>query len=136
MASIQGAKAIQVVLDGRIEERPHARVFNIESGENVYTVVLYARGYEHVCTCEAGRRGRDCYHVAAAKLLIGRERTDAQIEQLVTSGYESKARTRYGDGRVDEWLRAHATDSDAARAEDDPFDRLYRRNACYAEGGR
>jgi uncharacterized Zn finger protein len=74
MSDIVGAKAISLVTNGGIEEKP-ARVFEAQgSTGTTYVVVLGAGRHDGSCTCPAGREGRRCYHVAAARLLVAKER--------------------------------------------------------------
>lgn len=72
MSSILGARAISMVMNGQVTERPHARVFLVKD----YTVVIGGTTTigQDVCTCQAGQRGVSCSHVRAAHLLIARER--------------------------------------------------------------
>lgn len=82
MSSIIGAKAISMVANGRVVERPHARVFAVEGSTGAaYVVVIGARPVDDdperrsvTCTCPAGQRERACSHAYAAHLLIARER--------------------------------------------------------------
>lgn len=76
MSSIMNAKAISLVTSGGIEERPKARTFRAKgSGGRTYVVTIdwTEEGRVTSCTCEAGHHERQCYHVKAAVLLIGRE---------------------------------------------------------------
>lgn len=73
MSGIQGSKAISMVSNGKIEERP-ARVFRAigSDGETEYTQVVFSKmGGGEFCTCPA-RVG--CYHLIAAHLLMSRGR--------------------------------------------------------------
>jgi hypothetical protein len=87
MSSIQGAKAISAVSRGDVREIKHARVFEVPSSDRskLYTVVLHARSTAvresnpHICNCEAGVHGRACWHIAAAKLLLAKERNEAEV---------------------------------------------------------
>jgi uncharacterized Zn finger protein len=73
VSDIVGAKAISLVTNGGITENTYARVFEAQGSKgNAYTVVLFTAGDSH-CTCPAGREGRRCYHVAAARLLVAKE---------------------------------------------------------------
>lgn len=82
MSSVISAKAISMVADGKVVERPHARVFSVQGSHDVpYVVVIGARPVDDdperrsvTCTCTAGQRGRACSHAYAAHLLIARER--------------------------------------------------------------
>lgn len=72
MSDIVGAKAISLVQRGGITENTYARVFEAQGSKgDTYTVVLGAGAH---CNCPAGREGRRCYHVAAARLLVAKER--------------------------------------------------------------
>jgi uncharacterized Zn finger protein len=74
VSDIVGAKAISLVMNGGIAENTYARVFEAQGSKgNAYTVVLSAGDHHPVCTCPAGREGRRCYHVAAARLLLAKE---------------------------------------------------------------
>lgn len=84
MTSIISAKAISLAsTPGAVEERPHARVFRVRgTSGNVHHVIVGARPIgaalttagTDVCTCQAGSRGGKCSHMAAAHLVIARER--------------------------------------------------------------
>lgn len=74
MSDQVGAKAISLVTNDRITEDRTARVFHATGSRGeMYTVVISS--HSPVCTCAAGRNGRRCYHVEAARLLMARERS-------------------------------------------------------------
>lgn len=82
MASIMGAKAISLVQRGGVEERPHARVFRVESSTPGTKHTVVVSGGEPLadptCTCIAGEMGKACYHVAAVRLVMARERRERE----------------------------------------------------------
>jgi uncharacterized Zn finger protein len=75
MSDAAGAQAVSAVSSGKVRELPHARTFAVESsgGDDVYLVTLAvvagSTALGGTCTCEAGRRGRSCWHVRAAHLM-------------------------------------------------------------------
>jgi uncharacterized Zn finger protein len=74
VSDIVGAKAISLVTNGGITENTYARIFEARGSTGAtYVVVLGAGESGTSCTCPAGREGRRCYHVAAARLLVAKE---------------------------------------------------------------
>lgn len=83
MSSIQGAKAISAVTNGKVREVKHARTFEVVGSQgDLYSVTVGARpgarpalaGHADTCSCPAGRRDARCWHVQAARLQIRAER--------------------------------------------------------------
>lgn len=75
MSDIVGAKAISLVQRGGVVERPGRRVFEAEGSNGATHIVVLGVGRRGAsCTCAAGQAGRRCYHVAAARLLVAKER--------------------------------------------------------------
>lgn len=73
MSDIQGAKAISLVARGGVREIEHVRVFDVDGSSGTpYRVTVTADGA--TCTCEAGRHGRQCYHVRAVRLVMLKQR--------------------------------------------------------------
>lgn len=98
MAGIVSAKAFSLIQRDGIVERDHARVFRaVGSGGQPYVVVIGAHplgeGPRATCSCPAGVAGRRCYHVAAAGLLMARER-DAEIKRQAAAMMPSAAEER------------------------------------------
>jgi hypothetical protein len=111
VSSITGGKAITLAQrEGAVVERPHARVFLVESsGGGHYVVVLHARPLDarpvDSCTCKAGQRGAECSHVMAARLVVRREIDAAQAKaERDAKGYERVSNVHAGA----EWQRGDA----------------------------
>lgn len=67
-------EAQRLLAEGRVTEHRGVRVFRVdEPGGETHTAVMSGAGLSGVsCSCDAGRRGVLCAHVAAARLLIDR----------------------------------------------------------------
>jgi hypothetical protein len=71
MSDVMGAKAISLVQRGGITEA-QGRIFRAQGQGDTYTVTF--TGAKALCTCEAGKHDRPCYHVRAARLFMAEER--------------------------------------------------------------
>lgn len=74
------AKAERLIAEGRVQELPRSRVYEVSGDTGIYIVALAREGAERACTCPATG---DCSHIAAALR-----------EQLEAS--EGGGPTRYG----------------------------------------
>ncbi len=97
MSDRVGAKAISLLGRGGITEYRGARVFEAQPsapGQTPYVVTLYAGTAR--CTCEAGQRGRRCYHAEAARLYARDHLRPGEAPRLAENEYAVVTR----DGRI------------------------------------